>query len=243
MNMKKVLYFILIFSSVVSCKQDVTQQAQPVTTGNLTIQVGYRFDASSLLTDTILYTNAAGFKMSVTRLQYFISDINLTNANGGSYLINQAFFMDAKDLSFASINLTNVPFGNYTGMTFNIGLDSVMNVPYGLPLTPENNNMVWPTTMGGGYHFMKMEGYYIDTATVYGYTMHLGKNASRVPITLSNKSFSISSTPANVKLKMNVSEWFKNPLVFDFDKDGNYTMGNDALMIKLKNNGVDVFND
>lgn len=205
--------------------------------------MGYRFDAGALVTDTIGYTNAAGFRISITRLQFYLSDFKLLKTDGSTYPINQAYYFDAKNPSFNAITLKDIPVGNYTGITFYVGLDSVLNKPLGLPATVENNNMEWP--MGnGGYHFMKMEGYFVDSnVTQQGYTMHLGENANLVPVSLPNKPFTIGALAANIQLKMNVNEWYKNPTIYDFNKDGNFSMGNAAAMAKLKLNGSDVFNE
>ena len=171
----------------------------------------------------------------------YVSKINLVNTDGVPYSINQAFYLDAKDSNFSSIILTGIPIGNYKDVSFIIGLDSSMNKTYYLPATVENNNMEWPTAMGGGYHFMKLEGSFVDSTGTWGYNMHLGTTGNAVSITLLNKTFSISSTPANIQLKMNVSEWFKNPSIYNFNTDGVYSMGNATAMQKLKNNGWDVF--
>ena len=72
---------------------------------------------------------------------------------------------------------------------------------------------------------------------------HLGSNGTAVAVSLANKPFSITETTSNIQLKMNISEWFKNPSVYDFNIDGVFSMGNMAAMLKLKNNGSDVFND
>lgn len=40
---------------------------------------------------------------------------------------------------------------------------------------------------------------------------------------------------------MNLNEWFRNPFIYDFNIDGNYSMGSSAAMAKLKANGVDIF--
>ena len=236
-----ILFFVIIISS---CKKDNTEVAQPNSTvGNLTVQISYLFDATALQTDTIGYTNAAGYKMSVSRLQYYLSKFVLINADGiTTYPINQAYYFDAKDLNFSSITFTGVPNGNYKGLSFMIGLDTATNKTYFLPATVENNNMEWPVQMGGGYHFMKLEGSFIDTAGTWGYNMHLGTNGNTVNISLPNKAFLISGSTSNIQLKMNVSEWFKNPSTYDFNIDGVYSMGNAPAMLKLKNNGVDVFN-
>ena len=242
--MKSVYYCCLITLIIFSsCKKDSTETATPATTvGNLTLKFSYSFDAANRVTDTLLYTNAAGYKMSVSRLQYYLSNFNLIGSDGTPNPVSGVYYLDAKDSNFTSITFTGVPNGNYKGLTFLIGLDSLTNKTYNLPATPENNNMEWPVTMGGGYHFMKLEGYFIDSTGTWGYNMHLGSNGYAVNISLPNKPFTISSTPSTVQLKMNIAEWFKNPSNYDFDIDGVYSMGNAPAMLKLKNNGVDVFN-
>jgi len=39
---------------------------------------------------------------------------------------------------------------------------------------------------------------------------------------------------------MNMNEWFKNPAVYDFNMDGNYSMSSMMAMEKLMMNGADV---
>lgn len=241
----KSVYFCFLFLLMIisSCKKDTTETIQPISTvGNLTIQFSYSFDSASLQTDTIKYVNAAGYKMSVSRLQYFLSDFVFIKSDGSALSINQINYLDAKDPNFSSITFTGIPNGSYKGLSFIIGLDTATNKSDFLPATVENNNMFWPTTMGGGYHFMKLEGNFIDSTGAWGYNMHLGNNGNTVNISLPNKPFSINGNTSNIQLKMKVSEWFKNPSIYDFDIDGVYSMGNAPAMLKLKNNGVDVFN-
>jgi hypothetical protein len=100
--------------------------------------------------------------------------------------------------------------------------------------------MAWPDMMGGGYHFMKLEGSYVDSTGTYGYAMHVGKNAYLVNCTMSHH-FDLNTGLNAKELVMNVNEWFKNPAIYDFNVDGNYSMGVMAAMTKLKNNGTDIF--
>jgi hypothetical protein len=52
-----------------------------------------------------------------------------------------------------------------------------------LSTTLDNLNMAWPTAMGGGYHFLKMEGHYLDSLnTNQGYAIHIGKNENLMPV-------------------------------------------------------------
>lgn len=242
--MKGIYCFLFVVSILASCRKDTTESPLPVvTSGNLNITMAYRFDSSMLQTDTIKYKNAAGYKMSITRLQYYLSNFKFLNSDGSTYSFNQVCYLDAKDPNFSNIKFIGVPLGNYKGLSFTIGLDTSINKTYYLPATVENNNMEWPPAMGGGYHFMKLEGYFVDTSGTWGYNMHLGSNGTAVAVSLANKPFSITETTSNIQLKMNISEWFKNPSVYDFNIDGVFSMGNMAAMLKLKNNGSDVFKD
>ena len=96
--------------------------------------------------------------------------------------------------------------------------------------------------MGGGYHFMKLEGYYVDKTGTWGYTVHVGSNKHLIKTMVIKKPFSIGSDAANIRLSMNINNWYKSPYLYDFDKDGNYTMNNDTSMAKIAANGYYVFN-
>jgi hypothetical protein len=117
------------------------------------------------------------------------------------------------------------------------------NISNSLDNTPENINMQWPEVIGGGYHFLKFEGRYLDSANInQGFTMHIGTND--MPIQHQKIAINVEvveSVSAELELKMNINEWFKNPYTYDFNKDGNYTMAIPELMVLLKNNGYDTF--
>lgn len=102
--------------------------------------------------------------------------------------------------------------------------------------------MAWPDAMGGGYHFMKMEGYFLDKSGLNknGYAMHLGNNFNLIKVDI-NIPISITGETQNKTLTMNINEWYKNPSFYDFEIDGNYSMGVPNAMSKLAQNGKDVF--
>lgn len=156
-------------------------------------------------------------------------------------LLKNYHYVDAMNSSSNLLVLKDVPVGNYIGISFNIGLDSAQNISDGLPATTDNVNMKWPNPMGGGYHFLKLEGYYKDTTATPGYAMHLGTNSCLVPIKLFKPINVTTDSKIPLGLVMNINEWYKNPTTFDFNKDGNYIMGNAAAMKKITDNGRDVF--
>lgn len=218
-----------------SCKKD-----EKPASGDINVQMSYHFDGATALLDTLAFAHPAGYTYSLNRLQFYLSGFEFTNEAGGKFSSSGVLYFDMKKPEFSSGMIAGVPGGTYTSVRFYLGLDSIQNKSNALPATTENINMAWPDGMGGGYHFMKLEGYYKNNAGTYGYAMHLGRNPNLVVINLPLNHFKVNGNK-NFRLIMNIQEWFKNPAIYDFDTDGNYSMGSMVAMNKLKNNGADVF--
>ncbi|MFN8298916.1 MAG: MbnP family protein [Chitinophagales bacterium] len=239
--MKKLSICLLLLvtgiSTFTSCKKEGSL------TGTLQTTVSYNVDGLPLLYDSLIYHNDAGNLYGINKLNYYLSGFHFKKASGSVYSSPEVFYLEAFNPGTNQFTFKDVPSGDYTEISFYLGLDSVHNLTDALPATLENINMAWPDMMGGGYHFMKFEGHAQDSAGTYGFAMHLGKNANLVSITL-NRAFSITEDqPATLPLHMNINEWFRGPSIYNFETDGNYSMSNDAAMLKLKNNGSDIFND
>lgn len=115
-----------------------------------------------------LYTNAAGEKFSISMLQYFVSNIKVATADGKVYVVNQdsSYFLIKgadKATRFAKMN---VPEGDYTKLTFTLGVDSLRST-MGIDkrtgiLDPaaggdhDSGGMYWG--WNAGYIFFKLEG-------------------------------------------------------------------------------------
>jgi hypothetical protein len=227
----------MLLYSFIGCEKDDPQIS---THTDIAVLLSFSFDGASLQFDDIKYTNAAGNNLSITRLQFYLSNFEVENSTGVLYNFDDVIYVDAENSTNTSFALTNIPIGNYKRIKFLIGLDSIHNMENALPHTVENDNMVWPAPMGGGYHFLKMEGNFLDQSVPYGYAMHLGMNNNYVKINLIN-DFEISSNSNTIDLEMNINEWFQTPYVYDFNVDGNYSMGDSIAMAKLLQNGNDVF--
>ncbi len=240
--MKKFVYFTLVWMVFLfsSCVKD-PPKVIPVTSGSLVIKVDYKVDGKPLIFDSLMYTNTAGNLYSVSRLEYFLSGFVFEDMSGNFIQSDMVLYENAKKP--VSIILTQLKFGNYKSVQFNVGIDSIHNISNSLEPTPENLNMFWPDEMGGGYHFTKLEGRYLNAAsTTSGFAMHIGTNKTLVKHNKLTVSKNVTeNTTDTLQLTMNINEWFTNPNQYNLLIHGNYTMGNDSLMLMLKENAKDIF--
>ncbi|MBK7681371.1 MAG: hypothetical protein IPJ26_02355 [Bacteroidetes bacterium] len=235
--MKNLLFVILIISFSACSKDD---DPTPVTEKNLEFELSFVSGSSPLQFDTIMYTNAAGNVYSVSRLQFYISNIQLIKSDSSLVTISDYNYVDARVPSTLTQKHSLSESGHFIGMKLQLGLDTAHNKSNFLPAIAENINMVWPDMMGGGYHFMKFEGYYVDGLSFPGFAMHLGRNAYVANCVISH-SFDLVNGNNKMKLVMDLNEWFANPHIYDFNIDGNSSMGDMNDLLKLSQNGTDIF--
>lgn len=207
---------------------------------DFTINLNIFSDGRKVLADSTWFQHPAGYQYQVNRLSFYLSGMELIREDGEVVYRPEPLYFDVSRNNQLQWVLRGIPGGRYTGFRFLLGLDSLHNISRSLPNFTENINMEWPDAMGGGYHFMKLEGYYRDSSGLYGYAMHLGKNRHLVKIIIVHP-FKVEHGQAPACLLMNLAEWFRNPVVYDFNTDGNYSMGSDEAMLKLKSNGSDIF--
>lgn len=239
-------WHLLLFLVLSACKKESTPTStlpavEPTPIQGINVTINYKIDNDALMTNHFMYFSPAGYNYSISNLSYYISRIDLIKSDSSYLSVKDYTFVDAQRSGTNQFTLATIPEGNYIGIKFNIGLDSVQNTSFALPATNENSNMQWPQLMGGGYHFLKLEGNYKDTQGTYGYTMHLGTNNCLIPIKLFRAITISKDAETPITLTMNVNEWFKNPHLFDFNTDGNNIMGDSLNMKKIAENGVDVF--
>lgn len=226
---------------VSGCKRDEDEEPAPTDT-SFNVRLEFHMDGVPLEFDTMKFQTAAGYPYSVDRLQFYLSAFEFERNDGSKVTSDEVVYVDAFENKGILFKLTKIPQGTYKSATFLVGLDSLHNITGALENNLDNMNMAWPTMMGGGYHFMKFEGYYTSNDTAYGFAMHMGKNQHLVHTGVT-KNMVINNASDTLKLRMNLNEWFKNPHIYDFNIDGSGSMYNDAAMLKLKENGADVFNE
>ena len=133
-----------------------------------------------LVLNSSVATTSKGETFIVSTFEYYLSNIQFTKSDGTTYAAPDTYFLvdqaTAKTLSFT---VPNVPAGDYTGVSFIVGVDAQKT---GLtdPLTFTGKfdalnpayNMYW--TWNSGHIFMKMEGTLTSTSPTKPLTCHIG---------------------------------------------------------------------
>ncbi len=225
---------ILMFFSIIGCSDKDSKD-----TSRLTLELRHTVDGEPLIFNTELYENEAGNSYKVTGLRYYLSGIKLWNGDQLMYTSEEIFYIDGEE-EITKLELEGVEEGEYSSMTYLIGIVDEENIIGNLPNEDIHDQMVWPEPMGGGYHFMKMEGYYYDENNEqFGFAIHQGTSIGRIEGELVG-DFSYFEEDNNLKLNCNMNNLFDEPEVYNFEIDGAHTMGVEYLMGKIAQNGADI---
>ncbi len=218
---------------------------------SVSISMSQMVNNDSVQMDTLLYTNEKGQKFSVTRLRYMISDLSFHKADGSSFTINEYHLVDiTKPATLVWNPTTKVPEGDYTAISFKFGFDREDNIENQYA---DLNTAIWnwPDPLGGGYHYMQLEGRWEDGGNSGGYATHMGtaRHITATDTTYEDNHFvakpmnSAISIPAKTsfELVMNIEEWYRNPYTWDFNIYNMMLMPNYEAQRKLNLNGPSVF--
>ena len=157
----------------------------------LTINFTHTVGGVDLTTGAMIYTNAVGEDYSIQTLKYLISDITLYADDGNTLLLDEVHFIDISDASTFRFTYQDVPNNSYTAISFDMGLDTIKNKPDYYINENFHSIMWWPLigqngmNMGGGYHYMKLEGDYNNM--LQGYGTHTGA-VSYTNLTMTTKA-------------------------------------------------------
>ncbi len=209
--------------------------------GEVTIYFNHTVAGADLEHEHILYTNAAGNEYGVTRLEYIVSDIALETAGGKRVALAEFHYRNAFVGATRSIS-AKVPGGEYTALRFTFGIDGASNETGALPSVDHFNNMAWPAPMGGGYHYMRMEGLFRTDDGEGAFLTHTGPAggedfslAVSLPLSLT-----VSGDEWAIAVVMDLNEWYDAPSLYDFNGRGGIMGSADAQLI-LQENGATVF--
>ncbi len=216
------------------CKKDSdTPEATSTGSVNFTVQnvvpntnvVGVQ-PPTPLVLNSSVATTSTGETFTVSTFEYYLSNIKFTKSDGTTYAAPDTYFLvdqaTAKTLSFT---VPNVPTGDYTGVSFIVGVDAQrtgltnpLDFTGKLEALNQAYNMYW--TWNSGHIFLKMEGTLTSTNPTKPLTCHIGgwgnnstPNAivTATPAFGSNKLTVRTDKAPTIALQANVAKLFDGP--------------------------------
>jgi hypothetical protein len=165
--------FLAAIAWLSACKKD--PDSQP-TMGTVSFQLANTVGPKALALDGTTYTTSSGETFTVRTFKYYISNIKLAKADGSTYAApGEYHLVDASKASSTSFTVSNVPAGDYTGVSFVVGVDSTTTKGDPLALTGDlnpANNMYW--AWASGHIFLKFEGTATSGSAPNPITCHVG---------------------------------------------------------------------
>ena len=199
--------------------------------------------------NALQYTNANDDLLSIERLRYLISDIVFTTNNNENLVLGGYNLVDVTNTTNLSFTpQTRIPKGSYN-VSFTFGFDNEANSQNYTDLNSESFNV--PDILGGGYHYMQLDGKFINAdATEQGFNYHAiravdnpGLNPTFPQDTFIRVNLGIITITDDpeIEVQMNIAEWFKNPNTWDLNELNQMLMPNSSAQIQMFENGQTVF--
>lgn len=243
MKTKRFIKLFLLLATLTAC-------TKPVDSDHTRIRISYTANGSPLVTDSLCYVNEADNRFMITEIQWFISKVTLVSEQGDEYVFGDVFYIDTNLPETQILASPSLPCQKYVTMRFTFGLDEDGNVTGRFPNPPESN-MFWPEPLGGGYHYMKLNGRYLnENGELAPMNIHLGIGQNEDHTQFYQNHFSVE-LPIDLRIEagkdnllcldMNIDNWFRNPHSYDITTYGSAIMQNQEAQNLLKENGNDVF--
>lgn len=160
-------------SWLISCKKDADSQP---TTGSVSFAVDNMVGSKALTLDGTAYTTGSDETFTVRTFKYYLSNLKFTRTDGSTYAApGEYHLIDAARPSSTSFTVSNVPTGDYTGVSFVVGVDSTTTKGDPLALAGDlnpANAMYW--AWATGHIFLKLEGTAISGGSSNPITCHVG---------------------------------------------------------------------
>tara|TARA_B110000114_G_scaffold185700_1_gene234159 strand:+ start:89 stop:859 length:771 start_codon:yes stop_codon:yes gene_type:complete len=249
----KRLYPLLAFSLVIifGCSSDADDVVAPA---NATLTFSHYWGQTPITNsdfNTLNLTNAHGELMSIERLRYIISDVTFTKTDGQTVLLEGYNLVDVTNQTNLSFTPNEkIAAGTYSNVSFVFGLINEKNTDGAFN---DLNAASWnvPAMLGGGYHFMQLDGKFIsanNAAQGYNYhTVRANDNAGPNPTFPQDTFFRVDlgaitvAADVEINVAMHVEEWFKTPYAWDLNVYNQMLMPNSAVQILMYENGQNVF--
>lgn len=226
--MKKLAFALVLGISVffAACE---TSDINPNDKNSVSLNFENLVGTDPMVLNTKTYTNANGEDFTISAFNYFVSNISLKKSDGTELKFADKYFLvKQNDEASKTIQLADVPAGDYTSLSFMIGVDSAKSVSdvsqrtgvldpasYGL------EHMYW--SWNSGYVFFKMEGKSTkSTNSAKDYKFHIGgfggmsaktaNNLRTISLPITDIAKVRKSTAPEVHLAIDAQKVFKTTL-------------------------------
>jgi hypothetical protein len=149
-----------MISTLFSCRKDKAPTPPPPAAKEGTIKMEFFnvVGSENLTLNDKWYKNQNGDSFTVTKFNYYISNISFNKSSGGRYAEPESYhLLEQSATSSLSFDIAKIPAGTYNSVTFTIGVDSLRNVSgvQSDALDPVRG-MFW--SWSTGYIMLKVEG-------------------------------------------------------------------------------------
>ncbi len=197
--MKKIInklflaFAIAVCISSLGCKKESTSSTVATATGRLYFHLHTNVDTNEVENYGTVYKTSDGRKVSLTKAQLYISNIQLIKEDGSLYSISDTIVL--KQLDPEQYFIANVPVGNYKAAKFHVGLDATTNAKPSSVNALLNIPDMWfgSSAQPDGYVFVNLEGNIDTTANATGteaqmqpFMYKIGTNAHYKEVTMPN---------------------------------------------------------
>jgi hypothetical protein len=252
-------FFVFTICSFIffSCQEEKEKFEPQKKQGGLELFFTHTINNAAVLFNERTYTNTAGNQYQVNEIKYFISKITLTDLEEKSVIITQDAGIHYVDCSLEKTlkwNIYSIPLGRYKAVSFVFGLDENDNQSNRF-VNPPECNFSWPESLGGGYHYMQINGKFRNNeGDLQNMNIHTGigqiydennnvkefvQNYFTVTIPIHCSVYADYSS--HITLNMEIQRWFDTPNLYNFDDFGTGIMQNQKAQELLKENGGNVF--
>ncbi|MGG8495359.1 MbnP family protein [Tenacibaculum sp. TC6] len=244
--MKKYIALLLsIF--ILSCSSD---NDEPIKKVSVTLNFTHNWNGTSVTKDEfnkIQFINQKDNNLSIERLRYLISRITLVNSANEAIEFDGYKLVDLNSPESLSHELPKTISEGIYKISFTFGFNKEDNID---GKYQDLNSVSWgvPAMLGGGYHFMQMDGKYKDKDNAeQPYNFHAiqaydttTKETKDTFFTVNLGTISLKNN-ATIDIKMNIAQWFKDPNIWDLKELNVKLMMNFEAQKKIADNGKNVF--
>jgi len=225
--------------------------------GRIEIYFTHTVDGCPAQFNKLIYTNTAGNQYQINEIKYFISKLIFMDAEGKTIEINQdngIHYVDCGLPNTLRWKIEDIPQKHYAAVSFVFGLNENDNKSNRF-VNPPESNFSWPEPLGGGYHYMQINGKFMNKKDeLQNMNIHTGIGQlydenhevtqfvhNYFTVTLPYKFFVYADHTLSLTINMEVQRWFDFPNLFDFNEFGTGIMQNQQAQQILKENGGNVF--